>query len=133
MRGRIARAVVAMLIVGVAAEAAAHGGHHRGHHHGHHYSQYGYYLGAPLWWGPTYDPYPYYYGPGYGYGQRSVIIEREPTVYVQREPVAQVPQSAPAPLWFYCTDPAGYFPYVKNCSHPWISVDPSTLSPPPGQ
>lgn len=139
MRSRIARAAVAVLLVGVAAAAAAHGGHHRGHHHGKHYGHYGYYLGAPLWWGPVYDAYPYYYGPRYGYGpgyaysQRPVIIEREPTVYVQREPVASVPPSAPTSLWFYCTDPAGYFPYVEHCSQSWISVDPNSVSPPPGR
>jgi len=144
MRKPISLAVAAILMSGLAADAAADRRHHHGHHGNH--GGHGYYFAAPLLWGAALRPYPYYYGYGYGgyrpygygaygYDAPTVIVEREPTVYVQRAPVAPVTQAAtgPAPLWFYCTDPAGYFPYVKHCSQPWISVDPSTVATAPGQ
>jgi hypothetical protein len=28
-------------------------------------------------------------------------------------------------LWYYCDDPAGYYPYVKECRTPWRAVDPT--------
>ena len=36
--------------------------------------------------------------------------------------------AAPAPsnYWYYCTEPAGYFPYVQNCNRAWIPVTPQT-------
>lgn len=46
-----------------------------------------------------------------------------------------VAESAPAPApqalpqqpgyWYYCTEPAGYYPYVNTCSRPWIAVQPA--------
>jgi len=29
--------------------------------------------------------------------------------------------------WYYCIDPAGYFPHVSRCSRPWVVVDPATV------
>jgi hypothetical protein len=34
------------------------------------------------------------------------------------------------PMWYYCGAPAGYYPYVPNCSMPWQPV-PATTPPPP--
>ncbi len=42
---------------------------------------------------------------------------------------AAVPATSPGGHWYYCTAPAGYFPYVKDCSEPWLKVIPA----PPGQ
>jgi hypothetical protein len=35
-------------------------------------------------------------------------------------------QAAPAPAyyWYYCTNPAGYYPYVQNCNDAWMAVVP---------
>ena len=33
-------------------------------------------------------------------------------------------RSAPPNLWYYCTNPAGYYPYVQNCSVAWVKVVP---------
>jgi hypothetical protein len=33
--------------------------------------------------------------------------------------------------WYYCTDPAGYFPYVQTCSRPWIPVLPQSVQSAP--
>ena len=43
-----------------------------------------------------------------------------------------MPQAAPQ-VWYYCPEPAGYYPYVQNCTQAWVSVDPRTVAPPPGQ
>lgn len=135
MKIRILSALV-LLLIGAAHEAAASGGRR---HHGHHggwggpRTSFGLYFGAPLFWGP--DPFyrPYYrrpYYPDYYYAPRTVIIEREPPVYIQRAPAAP---SAPqvAQTWYYCPNPAGYYPYVSNCSQQWVPVDPRSVPPAP--
>ena len=39
-------------------------------------------------------------------------------------------QAAPAPaannFWYYCVEPAGYYPYVKTCNKAWMQVVPQT-------
>ena len=42
-----------------------------------------------------------------------------------------VVETAPAPVsyWYYCTDPAGYYPYVSQCTKAWIPVVPTTEAP----
>jgi len=62
-------------------------------------------VGAPIWW-PAYA-YPY---PAYAYAP--------PTVYAP--PYA--PQE-PA-YWYYCQNPAGYYPYVQQCPTGWLQVVP---------
>jgi len=122
------------------------GGHHRGHdggrnwNHGEHRGnwghgghgwdrggpRFGFYFGDPFAWGPRYFDRPYY-APSY-YTPPAVIIEREPPVYVQRSapPPAQVAQ-----LWYYCPNPAGYYPTIPNCSQAWVPVDPRSVPPAP--
>ena len=34
------------------------------------------------------------------------------------------------PMWYYCYNPAGYYPYVRSCAGPWRAV-PATPPPPP--
>ncbi|MFZ3046706.1 MAG: hypothetical protein WA151_12400 [Desulfatirhabdiaceae bacterium] len=41
----------------------------------------------------------------------------------------------PAPLetpsyWYYCENPKGYYPYVKDCPYGWMKVVPETTAPP---
>ncbi len=52
-----------------------------------------------------------------------------PTLFEEQRPVAsspQRPQAAPAQgHWYYCTEPAGYYPDVGVCSRPWIAVLPT--------
>ncbi len=116
----------------------------RRHHHGGYYADrgrsrasFGLYLGGPVYADPFWGPRPYYYSPWYYEPTpRTVIIEREPTVYIQRD----APQPAPAPapqaaapaapqLWYYCPKPAGYYPYVPQCDQQWVPVDPRNLPP----
>jgi hypothetical protein len=53
---------------------------------------------------------PYNYPPSGGYSQ------------------PPMPQPAPGPVWYYCDNPQGYYPYVQSCGSGWRQV-PAT---PPG-
>lgn len=127
----------ALMLCGIALTSLAAGAEARGRH-GHSHSHFGVYFGAPLWHAPLWHaPPPYYRYDPYYYQPRTIIIEREPPVYIQRPPVSPAPapatQTAPtAQVWFYCTDPAGYYPHVPQCSQPWVSVDPRTVQAAPG-
>jgi hypothetical protein len=74
------------------------------------------------WWWFT-DGYWYYYPqPIYPY----------PTYVAPPVAVAEpAPPAPPAngPTWYFCDNPAGYYPYVQNCSAPWRAV----AQTPPGQ
>ncbi len=117
-----------MLAVGLSGPAWAdrrgHGGshghghgYHSGHHHVHGGTRFGFYFGLPLYWGGyPYDYYPYY--------RRNVYIIESPPVYIQRQPPVYVQQ--PTSYWYYCQDPAGYYPYVQSCPTPWMKVLPQT-------
>jgi len=84
-----------------------HGGSHR--HRGSH-GHFGFFIGAPFWPRPYYP----YYGYPYSYPP-AVVIERQPQVYIQREPY----------YWYYCPEPSGYYPYVQHCPRGWQPVVPS--------
>lgn len=65
--------------------------------------------------------YPYYYPPAYVYPQ-TVIIPTAPSVYIQQQQAQ--PQTN---YWYYCRNPDGYYPYVKNCPEGWLQVAPQPL------
>jgi hypothetical protein len=109
------------------------GGYHGG---GHYYGGGGYYRGGywrggvwigpgwgwggwgPWWWGAPYYPYyPYYASP-------PTVIEQEPPVYVE-----PTPQQEEQSYWYYCRNPQGYYPYVKQCPGGWMKVIPSPVPP----
>jgi hypothetical protein len=117
---------VALLFFGLSVSGNAEA---RNGHHSHFSFSYGAGFGNPYWWGagPYWQPYPYYYEP------RTIIIEREPPVYIQRQ--APAPAQLPAQsTWYYCPNPVGYYPYVPNCSQQWVAVDPRSVPPaPPAQ
>jgi hypothetical protein len=109
---------------------------HRGHHGYRSRTSVGIYLGGPIYADPFWGPPRWgYYSPWYyDSPPRTVIIEREPTVYIQQPapapapaPQAQVP-AAPQ-LWYYCPSPAGYYPHVPQCQQQWVPVDPASLPP----
>lgn len=68
----------------------------------------------------------YYYPPVYSYPQ-TVIVPTTPPVYIQQQDVQ--PTQPRSNYWYYCRDPDGYYPYVKNCPEGWLQVAPQ----PPGQ
>jgi hypothetical protein len=89
----------------------------------------GLYVGAPYWgWGWPYYGYPYSYTTysypsypvysDYGAGASGSFISAEPA-----------PQN-PANYWYYCADPAGYYPYVQNCPKGWMQVVPQNVPNP---
>ena len=82
------------------------GGWHGGHRGGHfHHGGGGFFIGTgPWWWGPPYYPPPYWFDQPEFFG--------EPMEYIQPSP----------PYWYYCADPAGYYPYVLQCTTPWLPV-----------
>ena len=104
-----------------------HGGGWRGGgwNGGWHGPRVGIFVGYPGYWGawpyPNAYSYPAYYPyPAYGPSEL-VYVPSEPTTYVQR---GQDAPSTSSNYWYYCTDPAGYFPYVENCAKAWIPVVP---------
>ncbi len=67
------------------------------------------------WW--VVGPYWYFYGsPVYPYPDPYV----PPAVAVQPAPPASGPP--PAQSWYYCDNPAGYYPYVSSCPTQWRQV-----------
>jgi hypothetical protein len=111
----LARVVLAMLVLVLAASpsdgrgsAGRHSGHPH-HHRGHAFVGIG-----PWWWDP---PYPYwYYPPPYYYGPPQVVVE-EPPVYIERQPW-------PPGYWYYCASAQAYYPQVTTCNDVWIQVPP---------
>lgn len=72
-------------------------------------------IGAPLFWPyyPSYYPQPYYYP------YPSVIaVPSSPPVYIEQEPLS------PQQYWYFCNNPQGYYPYVKQCPSGWQPVMP---------
>jgi len=141
----VALGMAFVLLAGPIAEAngGRHhgGGHYGGGHHGGGYYRGGYgwgggwgygwgggwgggfgvyprvFIGGPYGWG---NPYPYYPQPYY---PQPIVIERsQPQVYVQQ------PEPEPQ-YWYYCENPKGYYPSVKQCRREWLQVVPRTDSP----
>lgn len=123
-------ALLALLILGgvaglAQAQPGRHGGFHGHHGHFHGHSHVGIWVGAPLWYGygPGWYGAPWYGDPWYGYPYpygRTLIVQ-PPPVYIEQggEPTAQ--------MWYYCRNPQGYYPYVKNCSTAWRAVLPTSV------
>jgi hypothetical protein len=78
------------------------------------------------YWGPWpyygYGYWPYYYPDYY-----PVYVEPPVATTVQVQAPVQAPAVPAAPAYYYCDSPAGYYPYVSNCSRPWRAVP---LTPP---
>jgi len=56
----------------------------------------------------------------------------EPPVYVERgqPPAAAQTEPEPGNYWYYCSNPDGYYPYVKQCPGGWQRVAPQPPSSP---
>jgi len=109
------------------------GGHYGGHYGGHFYGHGGFY-GRPsvgFYFGPAfgwpYYPYPYY--PYYAYPPAIVTVPSSPPVYIQQNG-GQPASQGQGNYWYYCNDPQGYYPYVKECPGGWQAVPPQ---PPPSR
>ena len=98
--------------------AKAHGGGHFGY--GGHFRGHGgfeFYSGFP---GPFYFP-PYY--PYYTYSPTVTVIPAEPPVYIEQNHGQNSQRPAPN-YWYYCRNPDGYYPYVRECPTGWQPVAP---------
>lgn len=117
-------------------DVLAYGGHGGGHWRGGG-SRVGVHIGLPLFSSPFYgyagtpnyqfgySPgyYPYPYSSYYGYAAPATTIlvpAPEPVEYIERS------QAPSAGYWYYCREPAGYYPTVPNCARTWQKIPPST-------
>lgn len=112
--------------------------HHDGHGHHHHHGSGIYY--DPWLWGGLYGSglWGGYYGPGWGaYGYRGYgyidpwyrpYYMNPPVIGVPAQPPVYIEQSKPVPsrpnAWYYCRNPEGYYPEVKQCPDGWLQVAP---------
>lgn len=73
------------------------------------------------WWWIVAGMWYFYPAPVYPYPNPY----EPPVVLVEQAPPAPPPVAAPpAPpqYWYYCQNPAGYYPYVAKCRGPWQAV-----------
>jgi len=92
----------------------------RGHAH------VGVFVGVPFAGPYHYYPRYYYPYPPYYYPAVPVVVTPPaPPVYIEQ---GQQPQQAdgalPSNYWYYCQNPQGYYPYVKECQGGWQQVSP---------
>ncbi|MBN2059833.1 MAG: hypothetical protein JW882_05385 [Deltaproteobacteria bacterium] len=81
----------------------------------------GYYKHSPHFsWRGTVILRPSY--PRYYYSSPPMVIQRETPVYIQKGDGA-------SDYWYYCRDPEGFYPYVKDCNCEWLKVVPETTPP----
>jgi len=84
------------------------------------------YYGASYYGAPYYG-YPYYDYPYYAYPPAVVTVPSSPPTYVEQ------PQRAPDPdgqrYWYWCGEPQGYYPTVRECPGGWTPVAPQPSSP----
>lgn len=93
--------------------------------HGHGHSHVGVGIVVdPFWFGSWPYPGPYYYPPYY-YPPPVVTVPATPSVYIERDASPALQTSA---YWYYCAQPRGYYPHVKQCPGGWQPVAPQ---PPP--
>jgi len=97
----------------------------------------GIYLGAPWYWGlggmSSYPDYANAGGYGTGYVEYPVV---DVGAYQSYAPLAAPPTyvaQAPASsnYWYYCADPAGYYPQIQQCNNAWMPIAPQNVPPVP--
>jgi hypothetical protein len=111
-----------------AGQAARHGGHHGGGGRGGDAGGDGggsVIVGFPYPAGPE-TPYPYPPGPSPYPGSIPPGSPGRPSAAND----SAASQSRPWPVWYYCDQPSGYYPYVKVCMHDWQRLP--VMPPPPG-
>src|SRR5258707_15640102 len=75
-------------------------------------------IGVGFGFGVPYAAYPYYYQPYYApyyspYYSAPVVVQEQPTVYVEQQPAPAAQPSAqpaaPAGYWYYCAGSRAYY------------------------
>jgi len=57
----------------------------------------------------------------------TTTVYGSPQTFSSPTPAASAP---PTNLWYYCTEPAGYYPYTQTCNRAWIPVTPPASGSP---
>ncbi|RZT43057.1 hypothetical protein [Cupriavidus agavae] len=94
-------------------------------------------------WGPGWGPYGSYYGPYYapGYYAPPAVVAvpaPNPPQYIEQGSdgnPALTDGTSPNAWWYFCNQPQGYYPYVKECPGGWQREQPrapSSAVPVPG-
>src|SRR5262245_32312995 len=116
--------VALMLSIGTVpyAEAIGHNGFHGGLGHG---SFHGGGFGHGAFHGVGFGHHPFIAPHRFGHIDhfRGGIFFDVPPLWVVPEPYVEV-TPGPPPVWYYCTNPPGYYPAVPSCSVPWTPVYP---------
>ena len=60
------------------------------------------------------------------------VIAAQPSapVYVEKGSEAASPSAQSSNYWYYCPNPQGYYPYVKECQGGWMTVVPQSPAQP---
>jgi len=118
------RIIIAALVVLLASAMSVTSADARGGHGGR--GGHGPRVGIGLWLGPGWGPgwgWPYYY-PSYYYpyypAEPPIVIQQQPEIYVPPTPQEEQPV-----YWYFCKDPQGYYPYVRQCPSGWMKVEPT--------
>jgi hypothetical protein len=92
------------------------------------YSNFGLFIGPSFGWPYSYYPYyPYY--PAYPYAPSVTVIPSSPPVYIQQGNAPPPNAARQDYSWYYCGNPQGYYPHVKDCPGGWQKL----AAAPPGQ
>jgi len=104
-------------------------------HHGWHDGRRGWWwFAGGIWYLYPQPVYPYpdpYLPPGVIVQPAPVVVQQAPVMVEQAPPPAAVQQTPPMPApaspaapqyWYYCTNPAGYYPTVPQCPGGWQKV-----------
>ncbi|MDR2188269.1 MAG: hypothetical protein LBE62_09500 [Azonexus sp.] len=91
-------------------------------------------FGAGYWGGGYYGnyyrgyyPWGGYFSPWWATPVVSPVVVTQPQpapVYIQQTPPAAASAAPVEAVWYYCRDPAGYYPYVSECQGNWLKVLP---------
>lgn len=117
----LTRVIIATLVVFLVSSMSATSSEARGGGHGGHGPR----VGVGFWLGPGWWPgwgWPYYYPsyyPNY-LPEQTIVIQQQPELYDQPAPQAEQPT-----YWYFCREPQGYYPYVKQCPGGWMKVVPT--------
>jgi len=63
-----------------------------------------------------------YVGSGMYFDVSPFWVAPAPAIVVPQPSIGVTPE--PPALWYYCTDPPGYYPTVPSCNGPWTPVPP---------
>ena len=82
------------------------------------------FYGYPYWSGYS---NPYYFSRAYAYPS-PLISPATPPVYIERQVTVADSTQSQSNYWYYCRNPEGYYPYVKQCPEGWLQVAPQPVT-----